>query len=66
MLLYKHRLNVALEYLAWVNSEVEGNFKIDPGPETFMVFLQTKGYLNEEKIPWQIRSIILLPIFLSA
>ena len=50
MLLYKHRLNVALEYLAWVNSEVEGNFKIDPGPETFMVFLQTKGYLNEEKI----------------
>lgn len=50
MLLYKHRLNVALEYLAWVNSEVEGNFKLDPGPETFMAFLQIKGYLNEEKI----------------
>ena len=50
-ILFKHRLNLSKRYHEWCLSE---GSKLDKsilmGPESFLVFLQSKGYLNEEKI----------------
>lgn len=48
---FKHRLNLSKRYYEWCLSE---GSKLDKpllmGPESFLAFLQSKGYLNEEKI----------------
>lgn len=53
MLFYDRKI-ISNEYRRWLFEESEkiepSNYEIEDCPESFMVFLQTKGFLNEESI----------------
>lgn len=50
-MLFRDRVKITNEYRLWLIAEREGDkFIIEDCPESFLVFLQTKGYLNEERI----------------
>lgn len=53
MLFYDRKV-VAMMYQAWLihesNNIDPADYQIEDCPESFLAFLQTKGYLNEEKI----------------
>lgn len=50
-MLFRDRVKIANEYRLWLIAEREDDkFIVEDCPESFLVFLQIKGYLNEEKI----------------
>ena len=50
-MLFRDRVKIANEYRLWLVAEREGDkFIIEDCPESFLAFLQTKGYLKEDKI----------------
>lgn len=50
-MLFRDRVKIANEYRLWLIAEREDDkFIVEDCPESFLAFLQMKGYLNEEKI----------------
>lgn len=50
-MLFRDRVKIANEYRLWLIAEREDDkFIVEDCPESFLAFLQIKGYLNEEKI----------------
>lgn len=50
-MLFRDRVKIANEYRLWLIAEREDDkFTVEDCPESFLAFLQTKGYLNEERI----------------
>lgn len=50
-MLFRDRVKIANEYRLWLIAEREDDkFIVEDCPESFLAFLQMKGYLNEERI----------------
>lgn len=50
-MLFRDRVKIANEYRLWLIAEREDDkFIVEDCPESFLAFLQIKGYLNEERI----------------
>ena len=50
-MLFRDRVKIANEYRLWLVAEREDDrFIVEDCPESFLAFLQTKGYLKEDKI----------------
>lgn len=50
-MLFSDRVKIKNEYDKWLNQEMENNqYIINDCPETFLVFLQIKGWLKEDDI----------------
>ena len=55
-LLFSDRVKIRAMYNKWLDKEMENNqYIINDCPETFMAFLQCKGWLNVDEILKEVR-----------
>ena len=54
--LFSERVKIRKAYDKWLDKEMEDNqYIINDCPETFLAFLQFRGWLNEDKILKELR-----------